>query len=604
MYVVCADAGRSHACKVRCGRAVAWPLLCARRRRRVAVPRSHDRFARAAADGGAIANVAAWMESLGAVISEKVEVCTIGGPGSGQRGIFACKTLLPGDVVFSIPRECHVTGEFSDDLAPMLAEDRNATTLLAVRLLRDGAARLKCGGGGGNSAAKAAIVSPFAAYYRTLPRHVDSPLTWEAEDLVGLEGTHAYSILVGRQRVYQRQWEVLRHCRGFEGVTWDDFVWAMCIVASRCFESEDSTGRKRPCMVPLADLLNHNLVDGWFTAYSFGGDSFTLTCVKEIQEGEEVRITYGPKGNGSLLVEYGFALEKNEEANGYCPDEVAFYLPAPLDDEWKLGLLRAAGHTMDGRPVRITVTSMKDVPELLSVIRLVVADNEDAALARALPLSCVAKNAYQLRGVSLKNECAMIAALWRLSCERCAGLAPVSPTRSTEALRRAGDMAVWAMVGGGPPSSRTRTSTGSQKDSGLPAIVGIAREALLSGPVEEKVEASRGPCPWEEGAPWPVVRRPPGEEWIERAALHAWLVSLVVESERRVFAHFSALAVIVCAVLGLSGADRALVLPHIEGATPLAGLSDGSRRFIAKYVQGLCRKWGAELGTGRDEAAD
>lgn len=52
---------------------------------------------------------------------------------------------------------------------------------------------------------------------------------------------------------------------------------------------------------------------------------FTITTLHRIRGGSQVYDSYGQKCNHRFLLNYGFAIEANEEANGFCPNEVRQY---------------------------------------------------------------------------------------------------------------------------------------------------------------------------------------------------------------------------------------------------------------------------------------
>lgn len=49
---------------------------------------------------------------------------------------------------------------------------------------------------------------------------------------------------------------------------------------------------------------------------------FTITTLHRIEGGAQVYDSYGQKCNHRFLLNYGFAIESNQEANGFCPNEV------------------------------------------------------------------------------------------------------------------------------------------------------------------------------------------------------------------------------------------------------------------------------------------
>lgn len=56
--------------------------------------------------------------------------------------------------------------------------------------------------------------------------------------------------------------------------------------------------------------------------YDNNRGGFTITTLHRILGGAQVYDSYGQKCNHRFLLNYGFAIENNQEANGFCPNEV------------------------------------------------------------------------------------------------------------------------------------------------------------------------------------------------------------------------------------------------------------------------------------------
>jgi len=63
----------------------------------------------------------------------------------------------------------------------------------------------------------------------------------------------------------------------------------------------------------MADMLNHKRPRETSWTFDNTRQSFTITSLKELLRGEQIFDSYGPKCNTRFLVNYGFALEYNEE---------------------------------------------------------------------------------------------------------------------------------------------------------------------------------------------------------------------------------------------------------------------------------------------------
>lgn len=67
------------------------------------------------------------------------------------------------------------------------------------------------------------------------------------------------------------------------------------------------------------------------TKWTYDNDrgAFTITTLHRIMGGAQVYDSYGQKCNHRFLLNYGFAIENNQEANGFCPNEVRLSAEVP-----------------------------------------------------------------------------------------------------------------------------------------------------------------------------------------------------------------------------------------------------------------------------------
>ena len=99
----------------------------------------------------------------------------------------------------------------------------------------------------------------------------------------------------------------------------DGLAVAEAHVLSRAFEFDRG---KRRAMVPFADLLNTNRHQDRHVDFEFEGDAFVMRAIRSGIEGDEVTDSYGPKSNARYLLNYGFALEDNNDEAGRSRDDV------------------------------------------------------------------------------------------------------------------------------------------------------------------------------------------------------------------------------------------------------------------------------------------
>jgi histone-lysine N-methyltransferase SETD3 len=162
----------------------------------------------------------------------------------------------------------------------------------------------------------------------------------------------------------------------------EEFVWARLVVITRIFGLVIH-GVKTDGLVPYADMLNHKKpkdAADTDTKWTFDDalNGFTIISLKTIQRGEQVFDSYGRKCNSRFFVNYGFALEENEDDN----EAVLRFCPRPhLDPAYatKLRMLHPAHAFTLNREFQVpasyreTSDREKKSKEMFSYLRLVVA---------------------------------------------------------------------------------------------------------------------------------------------------------------------------------------------------------------------------------------
>lgn len=162
------------------------------------------------------------------------------------------------------------------------------------------------------------VPSFFQPFYDVLPRLEDMgnmPLFWRTEELAFLRGSFL------EQQVSER-WDNIR--LDFEQIvdtlpsvrpycTLPRFAWARMLVASRNF-GITIEGRRTDAMVPYADMLNHYRPRQTRWAYDDAVAGFVIHAVTPLHVGQQIYDSYGKKCNSRFLLNYGFAVEDNRDA--------------------------------------------------------------------------------------------------------------------------------------------------------------------------------------------------------------------------------------------------------------------------------------------------
>ncbi|KAL7532249.1 hypothetical protein ACHAWF_004065 [Thalassiosira exigua] len=253
--------------------------------------------------------------------------------GSGEmRGVHASTHIPPQTVVVSIPRSCLITVEMGQQtpvgrkvLSSELDLDAPKHVFLMIYLLWDRKVRGRR--------------SFFAPYYDVLPQTLrNMPVFWTERELAALEGSHLLAQIADRAAAIREDYRAICSVAPeFRSVaTLDDFRWARMIVCSRNFGLAVG-GHRTSALVPHADMLNHLRPRETKWTFCEEAQCFTITTLQGIRAGSEVYDSYGQKCNHRFLLNYGFCVERNVEADGFCPNEVPLEVGPELiegeDDE-------------------------------------------------------------------------------------------------------------------------------------------------------------------------------------------------------------------------------------------------------------------------------
>lgn len=171
----------------------------------------------------------------------------------GGQGLATSRAIEMGDEVISVPRSLC----FSARDAPSWAIG-SKSSLLASRLCSE-----------------RAVLGSF---------ELEAPVAWTDDEAEMLSGTRAGRARAQLLKDWKADW-VSSEC------TWEDFRWAKCVVASRCYELSEDTG---PVYIPYLDLANHDDQD--FLAIDLDKKDdmiyFKLVATRSMRKGESVRTNY------------------------------------------------------------------------------------------------------------------------------------------------------------------------------------------------------------------------------------------------------------------------------------------------------------------------
>lgn len=294
--------------------------------------------------------------------------------GDEVRGVSALVDIEPESTIVTVPLKCLITVEMGKAtdvgqavLAADLELDAPKHVFLMLYMLID----------------RRNPHSFFRPYYDILPKKLSNmPIFWTPEELAWLQGSYLLRQIEERKAAIRNDYAAI--CDVWptfaEVASLDDFSWARMCVCSRNF-GVVVDGLRTSAMVPHADMLNHYRPRETKWTYEASRRAFTITSLMHIGPGAQVYDSYGQKCNHRFLLNYGFAIEKNREADGFCPNEVPFKFSLDPSDElydMKLPLWRNDGHL--NKLVRVCVSDNDNTSLAFACLRIIVANREEINL--------------------------------------------------------------------------------------------------------------------------------------------------------------------------------------------------------------------------------
>jgi [ribulose-bisphosphate carboxylase]/[fructose-bisphosphate aldolase]-lysine N-methyltransferase len=186
-----------------------------------------------------------WLRSRGADAGKQAAAV-------GPSGRLVCsRPAAKGETLFSVPESAWITADVAraaPGIGPYIAglEPWLAIALFLLHERARGAA------------------SPWAAYLASLPPTCDSPVTWKDAELEELRGTQLLSSVEAYRAFFSQRFAQLERellpllpagLFGAEGLGYEDFLWAVCIVRARSHPPLDGAD---VTLVPFADLVSHS----------------------------------------------------------------------------------------------------------------------------------------------------------------------------------------------------------------------------------------------------------------------------------------------------------------------------------------------------------
>jgi len=169
----------------------------------------------------------------------------------------------------------------------------------------------------------------FKPYIDTLPQHYrNMPIFFDDEELAELKGSFSLKMISDRKISLQGEYEnICASIPEFRKYRMHEFWWARLAVITRIFGFEVGS-RKTDGLVAMADMLNHKRPNEPSWHFDNSLNAFTITTTKRLLKGAQVFDSYGRKCNSRYFVNYGFALDSNEDNQAV----MFFQLPRPATD--------------------------------------------------------------------------------------------------------------------------------------------------------------------------------------------------------------------------------------------------------------------------------
>lgn len=156
--------------------------------------------------------------------------------------------------------------------------------------------------------------SPWSRYIASLPTRVDSPAWWSADELRLLQGTSIEGVCEER-RAFTTAWLGVQQRRPEASaltldISVDELLEYLLLIDSRALLSKEDDA----VMVPVADFCNHSSArlgpDAQNSVWEHDAATGAFVLAElpglNLAEGTELLFSYGKRGAGEFLVNYGF----------------------------------------------------------------------------------------------------------------------------------------------------------------------------------------------------------------------------------------------------------------------------------------------------------
>eukprot|EP00981_Chlorochromonas_danica_P001507 scaffold326_cov169-Ochromonas_danica.AAC.8 len=235
--------------------------------------------------------------------------------------------------------------------------------------------------------------SRWKPYFDILPtiENVYPSYMWKEEELEMLKGSPVYHASKSLRKKIEREYEtvyqdvILKYPQTFtkaSEMTLERFLWAFVMLFSRAARLSSKQSGEEIALVPYADLMNHNPYSNTYIDAQTSGlplisrtEEVAVYSDRIYKKYEQVFINYGEKGNGDLLLLYGFALDRNPFDS--VDISVGLSKEDPLFQQKKAYLDKAGRGATN---VRFPLQRSRYPSELVDFLRLLLAEADDLGM--------------------------------------------------------------------------------------------------------------------------------------------------------------------------------------------------------------------------------
>ena len=216
--------------------------------------------------------------------------------------------------------------------------------------------------------------SKWKFYTDFLPSSYNSfPTFYGEKEYELLKGTQFLELLDNKNKNIKKDYDALiTEIPGYSKYEFNYFKKMRQVVGSRVFGVHINK-TSNTIIAPFADLLNHKSFSHTYWNYDDNSTSFFIKGTSDIQKGNEVFDSYGPKTNRMFLLYYGFTFENNTN-NRFRIDLILNNNTYPYIEE-KMAFL--GNNKLNKSFIIDTNLSNKIVNNFFSFLRFIVYNNTD-----------------------------------------------------------------------------------------------------------------------------------------------------------------------------------------------------------------------------------